>query len=81
MPSLAAQILDSIPENVTVDRGSLVLQADYDTVGRALKQLVASRELVRVRRGRYRKPDGQAACRAQDVRPAAGQNAMTFGAP
>lgn len=67
MPSLAAQILDSIPENVTVDRGSLVLQADYDSVGRALKQLVASRELVRVRRGRYRKPDGQAACSASSI--------------
>ena len=67
MPSLAAQILDSIPENVTVDRGSLVLPADYDSVGRALKQLVATRKLVRVGRGRYRKPDGQAACSASSI--------------
>lgn len=67
MPSLAAQILDSIPENVTVDRGSLVLPADYDSVGRALKQLVASRKLVRVGRGRYRKPDGRAARSASSI--------------
>lgn len=67
MPTLAAQILDSIPENVTVDRGSLVLPADYDSVGRALKQLVASRKLVRVGRGRYRKPDGQSDCSASTI--------------
>lgn len=67
MPSLAVQILDSIPENVTVERGSLVLPADYDSVGRALKQLVATRKLVRVGRGRYRKPDGQAACSASSI--------------
>lgn len=59
MPSLANQILDSIPENATVERGWLVLAADYDSVGRALKQLVQNRKLVRVGRGRYRKPGGQ----------------------
>ena len=52
MPSLANQILDSIPENATVERGSLVLAADYDSIGRALKQLVQNRKLVRVGRGR-----------------------------
>lgn len=67
MPSLANQILDSIPDDVTVDRGSLVLAADYDSVGRALKQLVANRKLVRVGRGRYRKPDGQPACSASSI--------------
>lgn len=67
MPSLANQILDSIPDDVTVDRGSLVLAADYDSVGRALKQLVANRKLVRVGRGRYRKPDGQSAASASSI--------------
>jgi hypothetical protein len=67
VPSLANQILDSIPENVTVDRGSLVLAADYDSVGRALKQLVQTRKLVRVGRGRYRKPGGRATCSASSI--------------
>jgi hypothetical protein len=67
MPSLSNQILASIPENVTVDRGSLVLAADYDSVGRALKQLVQTRKLVRVGRGRYRRSGGQATCSASSI--------------
>lgn len=67
MPSLANQILASIPENVTVDRGSLVMAADYDSVGRALKQLVQTRKLVRVGRGRYRRSGGQATCSASSI--------------
>ena len=67
MPSLANQILDSIPDDVTVDRNSLVLAADYDSVGRALKQLVANRKLVRVGRGRYRKSDGRTASSASSI--------------
>lgn len=67
MPSLANQILDSIPENATVERGSLVLAADYDSVGRALKQLVQNRKLVRVGRGRYRKSGGQTTSSASSI--------------
>ncbi len=67
MPSLANQILDSIPENASVERGSLVLAADYDSVGRALKQLVQNRKLVRVGRGRYRKSGGQTTSSASSI--------------
>jgi hypothetical protein len=67
MSSLANQILDTIPENVTVDRGALVLAADYDSVGRALKQLVQAGKLVRVGRGRYRKSGGQATYSALSI--------------
>ena len=67
MPSLANQILDSIPENAIVERGSLVLAADYDSVGRALKQLVQNRKLVRVGRGRYRKSGGQTTSSASSI--------------
>jgi len=58
MRNLANQILASIPENETIERAALVLAADYDSVGRALRQLVQTRKLVRVGRGRYRKPGG-----------------------
>lgn len=67
MPSLANQILDSIPENAIVERGSLVLAADYASVGRALKQLVQNRKLVRVGRGRYRKSGGQTTSSASSI--------------
>lgn len=67
MPNLANQILDSIPENATVERGSLVLAADYDSVGRALKQLVQNGKLVRVGRGRYRKSCGQTTSSASSI--------------
>lgn len=67
MPSLANQILASIPENVTIDRGALVLAADYDSIGRALKQLVQTGKLVRVGRGRYRKSGGQATSSASSI--------------
>nr|WP_214648263.1 hypothetical protein [Novosphingobium aerophilum] len=67
MPSLANQILAAIPENVTVDRGALVLAADYDSIGRALKQLVQTGKLVRVGRGRYRKSGGQATSSASSI--------------
>lgn len=67
MPSLANQILTLMPDDVTVDRSSLVLAADYNSVGRALRQLVALRKLVRVGRGRYRKPDGQSTGSASSI--------------
>ncbi len=67
MPSLANQILDRFPDNETVDRASLVLAADYDSVGRALRQLVQDRKLVRVGRGRYRKPGSRSASSASSI--------------
>ncbi|WP_245829353.1 DUF6088 family protein [Novosphingobium mathurense] len=58
---------------MTVDRGALVLSADYDSIGRALKQLVANGKLVRVGRGRYRKFGGQATCSASSIADLIGQ--------
>lgn len=67
MPSLANQILDCIPGDETVDRASLSLAANYDSVGRALKQLVENRKIVRVGRGRYRKAGSRSAQSASSI--------------
>jgi hypothetical protein len=67
MPSLANQILDRLPANETVDRASFSLVANYDSVGRALKQLVENRKLVRVGRGRYRKAGSRSAQSASSI--------------
>lgn len=56
MPSLSSQILDYVPEGKIVDRSRIALDADYDSVGRVLRRLVDDGKLVRVGRGRYRKP-------------------------
>ncbi len=55
MSDLATQILERIPEGVAVDRASLALGANYDSVGRALSMLVRQRKLVRVGRGVYKR--------------------------
>jgi hypothetical protein len=55
MQSLAQQILESVPAGRTVDRAQLASGANYDSVGRVLRQLVDERKLVRVGRGRYRR--------------------------
>lgn len=44
-----------------------MLAADYDSVGRALKQLVQNGKLVRVGRGRYRKSCGQTTSSASSI--------------
>lgn len=44
-----------------------MLAADYDSVGRALKQLVQNGKLVRVGRGRYRKSGGQKTSSASSI--------------
>lgn len=59
MVNLTKQILARFPEGEIVDRASLAVDANYDSVGRALRQLVAERKLVRVGRGRYRKTAGR----------------------
>jgi len=59
MANLADQILARVPEGRTVDRAQLALDAGYDSVGRVLRQLVDQRKLVRVGRGRYRRPSGK----------------------
>ncbi|MBY8823329.1 hypothetical protein [Sphingomonas colocasiae] len=57
MARLTDQILDRFTEGETLGRTDLALPADYDSVGRALNQLVREKRLVRVARGRYRKAD------------------------
>lgn len=59
MSNLAEQILDRIPEGQTIDRAQLAVGANYDSVGRVIRQLVDERKLVRVGRGRYRRAIGK----------------------
>lgn len=61
MPNLAVQILDRVPKGKTVDRAELAVSGNYDSVGRALRQLVQDRKLVRAGRGRYRRPASKSA--------------------
>lgn len=56
MTSLANKILEIIPQDKPIDRASLAIDANYDSVGRVLSELVRERKLVRVGRGKYRKP-------------------------
>jgi hypothetical protein len=58
VPDLATQILERIPDGAIVDRASLGLDANYDSVGRVLGMLVRQGKLVRAGRGRYRKATG-----------------------
>ena len=59
MLTLADQILERFPGSEVVDRANLALCANYDSVGRALGQLVKERKLVRVGRGQYKKASGR----------------------
>jgi hypothetical protein len=59
MTNLADQILARVPEGRTVARAQLALGANYDSVGRVLRQLVDQRQLVKVGRGRYRRAAGK----------------------
>jgi hypothetical protein len=55
MSNLSAQLLDRFSKGEAVDRAQLAIDANYDSVGRALRQLVNDGKIVRVGRGRYRK--------------------------
>lgn len=59
MAGLTEQILARVPGSDIIDRADLKLDANYDSVGRALSQLVKERKLVRVGRGRYRRATGR----------------------
>ena len=67
MSNLASQILECIPESQTVHRAALSFDVNYDSVGRALRQLVKCRKLVRVGRGRYRKASDRMAPSAASI--------------
>jgi uncharacterized protein DUF6088 len=55
MTALSDMILQRAESGRIVDRAVLGTGANYDSVGRALGQLVKQRKLVRVGRGKYRK--------------------------
>lgn len=61
MSPLAQQVLERFESGDTLERERLVLGANYDSVGRVLRELVREGKLVRVARGRYRKASGKAA--------------------
>jgi hypothetical protein len=54
MSSLTEQILERFAGGDTIARADLTLPANYDSVGRALGDLVKARKIARVGRGRYR---------------------------
>lgn len=60
VPTLNDQILERLASAGTASRDSLLLDANYDSVGRALSNLVRQRQIVRVGRGRYRMAAGKA---------------------
>jgi hypothetical protein len=67
MPLLASQILERLATGETMSRADLQLDADYDSVGRALKALVDDQRIIRVGRGQYRKADGSKRPAAADT--------------
>jgi hypothetical protein len=61
MSPLAQQLLERFENGETLERDELAMGANYDSVGRVLRQLVRDGKLVRVGRGRYRKASDEAA--------------------
>lgn len=57
MMSLADQILKRLDGGRTLSRGEFLLDADYDSVGRALRHLMKDKRVERVGRGQYRKAE------------------------
>src|SRR6185312_7106403 len=64
---LSMQILDCFASGETLSRADLKVAADYDSVGRALRQLVKDKKLVRVGRGRYCKADQRSSAAASTI--------------
>ncbi len=60
MATLQDQVLERFDGGGVLDRRSLAMPGNYDSVGRALRQLVKDGKLVRVGRGSYRKARGKA---------------------
>lgn len=67
MSTLAEQILDRFASGETFVRADLTLDADYDSIGRVLRQLVKDKKLTRVGRGRYRKADRKMSASADTI--------------
>ncbi len=60
MTTLTDQLLKRFATGETLGRADLALPADYDSIGRALGQLVRDKQLVRVGRGQYRRASASA---------------------
>jgi hypothetical protein len=58
MQTLEQQILGRFEPDRTISRAELELDANYDSVGRVLGELVKARKIVRVGRGQYRMASG-----------------------
>lgn len=67
MATLADRIVERFASGETLSRADLALGADYDSIGRTLKQLVKAKKVARVGRGRYRKADGKGATVANTI--------------
>ena len=58
MATLASRIMERFESGATLERADLTFDANPDSVGRALNQLIRDKQLIRVGRGRYRKVAG-----------------------
>jgi hypothetical protein len=67
MSNLTSQILERFSGSGTVERAALSIDANYDSIGRVLTQLVRDRRLVRVGRGRYRKANSKTSPSASSI--------------
>ena len=59
MQTLEQQVLERFARGEAISRAELDLDANYDSVGRVLGELVKARKLVRVGRGRYQLAKGR----------------------
>jgi hypothetical protein len=67
MRKLNDQILERLGDGSTLARDELRLDANYDSVGRVLGDLVKARKVVRVGRGRYRLATGSGPVSAASI--------------
>lgn len=73
MQTLELQILERFERGDTLSRTALDLDANYDSVGRVLGELVKARKIVRVGRGRYQLAAGRRPAGASTIADAIGQ--------
>lgn len=67
MQTLEQQILGRFESDRTISRAALDLDANYDSVGRVLGELVKARKIVRVGRGQYRMASGERCTAASTI--------------
>lgn len=67
MQTLEQQVLGRFASGETLSRAALDIDANYDSVGRVLGDLVKARKLVRVGRGNYQLASGKRAAPAATI--------------